>query len=366
MGFEGRRNDTCLRLLQPVNMLSRRAITILSFAFVSLFLIAVTSRGLGAWHTDGTGYTNLAGSRPKAHEGEHRPPPPPPSPSPHGDDLGDDEDDGDYFEDKHGVKPPAGNDQAALAGLTATEDLPFRPHDPLCDTFPDTSRVLVVMKTGATESYNKIPTQVSTMLKCLPEYFIYSDHEETIGGYHIRDSLDTILNTTMDGNRDFDLYRRQKACAVDQESCNKLAANKNEGWNLDKYKNVHMAEKVYALRPNYDWYLFIDADTYVLFPTLMQWLPKLDHTKSHYLGSVTMLGGYSFAHGGSGYLVSQTAMKAIGDHPGIANELEPIMSKVCCGDYVFAVSVDNTSKTRVRNMVSSTLPDTLQLLADFK
>ena len=339
MSFADGCHDSFLKLLKAAAaMLNKRALSVFSLVVGTLILITVTSRSLRDWSFHGNGYTHMSGLKPTPPHfnkpddttlvvAPTRPPAPDERPG------------------ASQTSPPAAK------GIPATEDIPFRPHDPACDSFPDTSSVLLVMKTGATESFHKVPTQVMTMLKCLPEYFIFSDYDEVIAGHHIRDSLDTILDSTRIGNNDFALYDRQKQCAIDQESCNKLAGSANEGWNLDKYKNVHIAEKVYKLRPSYDWYLFVDADTYVLFPTLMQWLPSLDPSKHHYLGSTTMLRGYGFAHGGSGYLVSQTAMKAIGDHPGIANELEPVMSKECCGDYVFGLSLDNTSSTRVRNMV---------------
>jgi hypothetical protein len=208
------------------------------------------------------------------------------------------------------------------------------------------------MKTGSTESYSRIPTQLMTLLKCLPDYFIYSDKDQHIAGHHIRDSLDSVLPTTRIGNSDFDLYDRQQLCAVDQQRCNSVSTKSNEGWNLDKYKNVHIAEKVFKQRPNYDWYLFIDADTYVLFPTLMQWLPRMDHTKPHYIGSVSLLHNLPFAHGGSGYLVSRPVMEKLAAHGRIANELEEQTKHECCGDFMFSRAVNITSGTKVQNVVS--------------
>lgn len=208
------------------------------------------------------------------------------------------------------------------------------------------------MKTGASESFARVPTQLMTMLKCLPDFLIFSDMEQDIGGQKIHDSLATVLSEAQEGNSDFDLYRRQKQCLVDQENCNKQGDPAREGWNLDKYKNVHIAEKAYAMRPNYDWYLFVDADTYVLWPNLMQWLKKLDPTKKLYLGSVTMIGGFHFGHGGSGYLVSQAAMKEmVVEHPGIANKFDVRAKSECCGDYIFALALKDTTDVGVQNMV---------------
>ena len=44
-----------------------------------------------------------------------------------------------------------------------------------CDNFPNTSGILLVMKTGATESYDKLPTQLLTHMQCLPDFLIFSD-----------------------------------------------------------------------------------------------------------------------------------------------------------------------------------------------
>ena len=44
-----------------------------------------------------------------------------------------------------------------------------------CGNFPNTSGILLVMKTGATESYDKLPTQLLTHMQCLPDFLIFSD-----------------------------------------------------------------------------------------------------------------------------------------------------------------------------------------------
>lgn len=112
-----------------------------------------------------------------------------------------------------------------------------------------------------------------------------------------------------------------------------------------------MAEKVYAARPGYDWYLFIDADTYVLFPTLTRWLSHLDPSKPRYIGSRSYVGNFPFAHGGSGYLVSKTAMEAIANSPGLANSLEDETRRTCCGDFMLAKAVHNVTGVRVTNVL---------------
>ncbi|KAJ9143507.1 Glycoprotein-N-acetylgalactosamine 3-beta-galactosyltransferase 1 [Pleurostoma richardsiae] len=326
-------------------MLSRRSFTILSFAFVSIVVLALTSRRLGDWSFSDGPYYRHGHDRPP---GGPRPPPPPPPP-PGG---------------PNGTGPPYGDAPWDPGFVPGNDDLPPRPnHDPMCESFPDTSNILLVMKTGATESFDRIPTQIMTVLKCLPDFLIFSDMEQRIGGYHIHDSLETVLEEAKEGNSDFDLYRRQKACPVDQVNCQKLGDPASEGWNLDKYKNIHIAEKAYRMRPGYDWYVFIDADTYVLWPNMVQWLRQMRPSKKRYLGSVTLINDFSFGHGGSGYVVSRAAMEeSVGKNPGIANKYDVRAKSECCGDYLFALAVKETSKISVEQVwptINGEKPNTL-------
>jgi hypothetical protein len=232
-------------------------------------------------------------------------------------------------------------------------DVHEKPKDPECDHFPDTSNVLLIMKTGASEAYSKIPTQLLTNLKCLDDYLVFSDMEQTVAGQHIQDSLDTVLPEAMADNSDFDLYNRQRSCSIDQETCNKNsgANTADQGWKLDKYKNIHMAEKTYEQRPDYDWYLFVDADTYVMWGTLMQWLKQLNPEDRLYMGSVALLGGFPFAQGGSGYVVSQGMMRDfLKDKTGVANEWDVPVKSTCCGDYMFSYALKNATGVDVKNV----------------
>ncbi|KAK1783381.1 hypothetical protein QBC45DRAFT_447771 [Copromyces sp. CBS 386.78] len=287
-------------------MFTRKSITIALCATISLLLLLATSRRLGGWAAIDEPLYQSDGY------GHHRPPPPghhSPGPRPH----------------------PSTN--------------------PDCAGYPIPDNILVIMKTGASESFNRVPTQLLTVLRCVPDFLIFSDMEQKIGGYQVYDSLSNVSAEAMEGNSDFDLYRRQKACPVDVEGCNKQGNPASEGWNLDKYKNVHMAEQTYKLRPDYDWYVFVDADTYVLWPNLVQWLGKLNPNKKHYLGSVTLIQDFSFGHGGSGYIVSKASMKAlVGENPGVGQKYDLRAKRECCGDYVFALALKDNADVSVEQM----------------
>ncbi|KAI2632619.1 glycosyltransferase family 31 protein [Hypomontagnella submonticulosa] len=224
---------------------------------------------------------------------------------------------------------------------------PMNTREMVCDFFPDTSNVLVIVKTGASESFARVPTQLVTVLRCVSDFLIFSDMEQTIAGHYVHDSLQTVLSSVMEANPNFDLYHEQKACVVDQQNCHIEGKQGMEfdAWNLDKYKNVHIIEKTYKMRPNYDWYIFIDADTYVLWNNLAQWLGKLGDpsTKKRYLGSVAVADNLYFAHGGSGYILSQATMQDLAvNHSGFANKYDTLAETSCCGDYVTAIALNET------------------------
>lgn len=58
-----------------------------------------------------------------------------------------------------------------------TEDM-VHPHwnfsEP-CRGFPDLDDITLVMKTGATEAFDRMPTQLLTSLQCVPDLLLFSD-----------------------------------------------------------------------------------------------------------------------------------------------------------------------------------------------
>ncbi|KAH9896342.1 hypothetical protein F4778DRAFT_783616 [Xylariomycetidae sp. FL2044] len=248
-------------------------------------------------------------------------------------------------------RPSSQTDPNSIWSTPAPDRPPPRPYDPSCAVFPDTSSILVIVKTGATEAYSKIPSQLLTFLRCAPDFLIFSDMPQKIGGFDVHDSLDSVLTEVKEGSDHFDLYRSQLACPLDQEGCNVGNSRGTAAWNLDKYKNIHMAEKTYRMRPNYSWYLFIDGDTYIVWSNLVQWLRQLDPSKDHYIGSVTLINDMPFAHGGSGYVLSQAAMRQFaGNHAGVANRFDLRMNESCCGDHLLSVALNETIGLKVEQV----------------
>lgn len=317
-------------------MISRRSINNIIFAIVCAALLLSTPRLLNDWVSD-YGDNQTGQSSPKSHSILSQTSS---STAPH----------------SHSTSfavptaEPSDNDRPSRHPDLASSRAG---HDAVCDGFPDTSDIFLVVKTGATEAFDRIPTQLMTVLRCIPDFLIFSDLEQNIAGHHIHDSLETVLDEARENNTNFDLYRKQKACDIDQNMCaSTMDGPKDAAWNLDKYKNIHMAEKTYCMRPGYDWYVFIDADTYVSWPNLVQMLRRLDPAKERYLGSTTVIGDMPFGHGGSGYAVSGAAMKGFAKNPGVANSFDLRIMDTCCGDYMFAVALNDTIGVTVDNIVS--------------
>ncbi|KAK0111532.1 hypothetical protein ONS95_001886 [Cadophora gregata] len=213
-----------------------------------------------------------------------------------------------------------------------------------CEGLTGFDRIVITVKTGATEASKKIPTQLRTSLRCAPYVYIFSDMAQSIGETQVYDSLDDIAPSIVDVNKDFDIYRKQKELRDPEKIMAELSDMRDSrikddlaAWTLDKYKNMHIVEKIGALKPEMDWYMHIDADTYVMWPSLIRWIQRLDPSKKSYMGSLALINDLPFGHGGSGYLMSREAMRTFAvTNNGTAAKWDSKMHEECCGDWVLA------------------------------
>ncbi|KAF7193130.1 hypothetical protein HII31_05564 [Pseudocercospora fuligena] len=186
--------------------------------------------------------------------------------------------------------------------------------------------VVLVIKTGATELLQKLPVHFETTLKRWPHVVLLSDFEEEVDGHQIHDALDIVSEDIRKDRPDFELWRRLKQSgrgalvASDIESGEQIQwvataeGNRQAGWHLARFMNLPMTVKAQNYRADAKWYVFIDADTFISWSNTLRILQHLDHTKPHYLGSQVAMGpGQFFAHGGSGYALSQAALSAVVD-----------------------------------------------------
>ncbi|KAF4426654.1 hypothetical protein F53441_14103 [Fusarium austroafricanum] len=228
---------------------------------------------------------------------------------------------------------------------TAELDVPSGPLSNwtgVCDGFPNTDSIMLVMKTGATEAFTKLPAHLLTSLQCLDDYLLFSDLDQQIDKYQIYDVLKDVRDDVRKGRKEFDLYKAQVDCPISQQYC---TADMKEGWNLDKYKFLHMVEKAWEMRPNKEWYVFAEADTYVFWSNLVWYLRnRVNGTETPYVGSVAMLKGKPFAHGGSGYVIHGDTMRKMAQIPDLAHKYDMMATHECCGDYLMSLAVLETGK----------------------
>ncbi|KAL2072690.1 hypothetical protein VTL71DRAFT_12033 [Oculimacula yallundae] len=209
------------------------------------------------------------------------------------------------------------------------------------------SNIVVSVKTGASEAAGRIPIQMKSSLRNVQNVVFFSDLEQDIGEYHLYDSLDTIVPSVKENNPDFVFYQKQRELWNTTKDISPLKDMKNPqntdelaAWTLDKYKNVHILEKTWALMPNYDWYVFIDADTYLLWDNIIAWLSTMDPKKKAYMGSEVVTDGTKFAHGGSGIIVSKATMhRFVVVDAGSAADWDPVIHSKCCGDLVLGMAL---------------------------
>jgi len=214
----------------------------------------------------------------------------------------------------------------------------------------DMDDVFVVLKTGATESQEKVPVQLRTTLQCVPNYAIFSDYEEKISGVQTYDVLSNVTEETMKTAPEFEIYHRLQKVGreglTDEEwgdhENGPFGKTNNPGWKLDKWKFLPMIDGALEAMPDAKWYIFIEADTYVVWPNLINWLAHLDHNRPYYLGSPMQIGDILFAYGGSGVILSTEAIHRLqGYRAQNQAELERMTAEEWAGDCVLARAFDN-------------------------
>jgi hypothetical protein len=185
-----------------------------------------------------------------------------------------------------------------------------------CPPMPGIEDVLIILKTGVTEALDKVPVHFQTTLRCVPNYAVFSDFEEEIEGVRVYDVLQDVSTEVKQKVSDFDLYNRVRlfgregliAADTMTETNGPGGKPNNPGWKLDKWKFLPMIDEALRISPNSSWYVFMEADTYLVLPNLIIWLSGLDPDEPYYLGTETQIADVTFGHGGSGVILSKPAM----------------------------------------------------------
>ena len=225
------------------------------------------------------------------------------------------------------------------------ENDPFQPQQPsaaeVCGDAPGANNVMVMLKTGATELYQKLPTHFVTTFKCVPHFMIFSDLAQEIADYPVYDAIASVSKQLRDDHPDLELYRQlQQYQSSGQDTSNLQGVN---GWNLDKWKFLPMMHHAFAdAGDEMEWFVIIEADTSLSWTNLLQWLRRMDPRQPIYSGAQNLIGTTNFAHGGSGIVISRQAanlLEQARDKEGsqaFDDRWEQLTSTSCCGDEVIA------------------------------
>ncbi|KAN0079523.1 hypothetical protein V8E54_004737 [Elaphomyces granulatus] len=175
-----------------------------------------------------------------------------------------------------------------------------------CPNLPGMEDVLVTLKTGVIEAREKIPVQIQTSLQC-----------EEIAGVQSYDVLRTIKKQIMEQNPDFEIYNRVQELGRD-------------GLNSTDFPIAFlpMVDKARQVRPDAKWYVFMEADTYLIWP-------NLDSKKPRYFGNPVQISDAIFAHGCSGIVLSSLAMQLVSDrYASYIEEINSFTAEQWAGDCV--------------------------------
>jgi hypothetical protein len=201
--------------------------------------------------------------------------------------------------------------------------------DVFCPESDLANDVLVVLRTGATASREKVPVHFRTTLRCAPNYVLFSDLNEEIEGHAVHDVLRGVSEGTKKEHEDFKLYhhlqehgrkglRQQKVITTQSGSSKGDYLNTdNAGWKLDKWKFLPMIDQAYQNMPNAKWFVFIEDDTYLAWNNLLEYLSNFDSDKPYYIGKHLYINDIEFGYGGAGFILSNPAMRKVSEHRSV-------------------------------------------------
>jgi hypothetical protein len=77
-----------------------------------------------------------------------------------------------------------------------------------CRDVPGADKVMVLLKTGSSEIYEKLPTHFMTTFKCIPHFQIYSDLAQDFGDHPVFDAIESVSREYRDRHADFEWHRK--------------------------------------------------------------------------------------------------------------------------------------------------------------
>jgi hypothetical protein len=221
---------------------------------------------------------------------------------------------------------------ATAPASVPTEAVPTTiPSTKFCKDVHNAPNVMVILRTSKAEILEKLPVQMQSLLSCVPNFAIFSDHEGSIDGIPVHNALDSIGSETKRLHEEFREYQLMHADAEHKADPGKTKT-------LDKWKFLPMVYKAYHLKPDAKFYIFIEADTSLSWTNVLQWAGRLDYRIPYYSGAPTFINSVQLAQRGSGIMLSQGAMRRYAKSYDelYADKWEVNLRSGCCGDLALA------------------------------
>ncbi|KAI0476516.1 hypothetical protein GGR56DRAFT_694051 [Xylariaceae sp. FL0804] len=215
----------------------------------------------------------------------------------------------------------------------------------LCRSFPHDvleSLVQPVLHISHAGALDKIEAQLESVSACLRDLLIFSDSDEDIDGRETIDVLQGLPAAYRFANQDLSNYTYLRGLQPGPTTTSST---------LDKYKFLPMVERAWMMRPGERWCLFYEADTYVVWDTLLRFLDNLDHDTPPYIGcqkpdhhragreAITRIASSS-----SGVLLSRAAMVKL-LHRKAGKHGRPVQREDVRGDGVLARALKHVGVT---------------------
>lgn len=191
----------------------------------------------------------------------------------------------------------------------------------LCTSFPQhlLQNIQPVLKTGYTDPSERMAGQMDGPSACFKpgDLLIFSDAPGDYAGHKAIDVL-ALLPESYHEFEAFKPYLEQRRMIENGSAVSKPEMlNSIDGWKIDKFKFLVGIEQAWLRKPNRDFYVFYESDTYIFWDPLFRYLQSKDPDALLYMGSGSPGGNNKdkvttwFGNGGPGFVLSRGAMKRL-------------------------------------------------------
>lgn len=192
--------------------------------------------------------------------------------------------------------------------------------------------------------------------------------EEEFEGHYIHDVLSGVSAEMKKSAPEFNFYRdlheNQDRLT---EFMRQNATAQRKAWHLDKWKFLPAVEKALQAKPDAKWFMFMEADTFLVWSNLLKWLAKLDWRRPYFLGQPVTMEGQLFAYGGAGWLLSRPAIQQMADHMASRNsEYEYFTNGTSFGDLILGYVLEQAGVglTGAWPLIQRETPSTMEYTRD--